>query len=131
MTMLCVGRAAWSKGPPLAPHATPHDEVAKGSPSPKLPEHPIVADPGALRRAGVSLRSLWGRPRLAFACCPAKGNARTRAGMLSVAETRRTPIARGACRPRSAPRYAAPRSRGMSIAIEWPCAFVTAPNKAA
>jgi hypothetical protein len=44
MTMSSVGRAAWSKGPPLAPHASPHVEVAKGSPSPKLPEHPMVVD---------------------------------------------------------------------------------------
>lgn len=85
MTMNCVGRTAWSKGPPHASRATPHDEVAEGSPSPKLLEHPMVVDSEFAK--GWRLPSFpLSRPRPSFARRPAKGNVLMKVGMLSTAE---------------------------------------------
>jgi hypothetical protein len=85
MTMGCVGRTAWSKGPPHASRATPHDEVAESSPSPKLLEHPMVVDselPKGWRLPPFPLS----RPRPSLVRRPAKGNALVKVGMLSAAE---------------------------------------------
>jgi len=74
MAMNCVGRTARSEGPPLASHATPHGEVAKGSPPPKLLEHPTVAGPELERRLETPTFTL-NQPRPAFARSPAKASA--------------------------------------------------------
>jgi len=82
-TMSGVGRTAWSEGPPLASHATPHDEVARGSPPPRLLEHPTVSDPELNAKGWRTPLASSSRSRSPLAQPPAKGTAFARIGMPS------------------------------------------------
>jgi len=118
MTKLHVSRKIPSEGPPLAPHATPHGEVDKGSPPRWFFEHPMGRWLGGFRRVGVPF-DLLSQPRPSFQRRPAKGNAFPKAGMLSVAkDPARDDETHHVVRPQSPPRHAVSRLHGVDIASE-------------
>jgi len=67
MTNLHVSRDTPSEGPPLVPHATPHDEVDEGSPPRRSLEHPMVVDSESFEGIGVPFALLEPTKIRAFA----------------------------------------------------------------
>jgi len=105
-----------AKDLPSPRNATPHAEVAKGSPPPRLFEHPMVIGLRVCREAGDSSHAHVSRPRPSPERLPAKGGARAKTGMLSAAGD----PARDDYSPRYSPAVGLPLRR-LPLSRDWHC----------
>jgi len=110
-------RTAWAEPPGAkdllsSRHTTPYDGTVRGSPPPRLLEHPMVAGPEGDKGLKCPLALTGARQDPRSHVPPRRETRSRRSGCFPPLKTRRTTITRRVLRPQSALRHATARSHG-------------------